>query len=75
MFFMSSMTFFNKILSGTLSEYQTVLIEIRPNIMSGLIWVQTVCKDYQLTTKVTASKEYSDWYLFPGSLHLDSNVL
>ena len=25
--------------------------------MSVLLWVQTVCKDYQQTTKVTASKE------------------
>ena len=27
--------------------------------MSGLIWFQTVCKDYQQTTIVTTSKERS----------------
>ena len=32
-------------------------IWIRTNIMLVLIWVQTVCKDYQRTTKVAASEE------------------
>ena len=32
-----------KILSGIPSECQTVWIHIRPNILSGMIWVQTVC--------------------------------
>ena len=32
------------------SESQTVLIQIRPDKTSGLIWVQTVCKGYQQTT-------------------------
>ena len=36
---------------------QTVWIQSRTDRMSVLIWVQTVCKGYQLTTKVTASKE------------------
>ena len=26
------------------------LIQIRPDILSGLVWVQTVCKSYQQTT-------------------------
>ena len=43
---------FRKILSGLSSECQTVWIQIRPDKMSGLIWVQTVCKYYQQTTKV-----------------------
>ena len=34
------------------SRCQTVWIQIRPNILTGLIWVQTVCKGYQQTTKV-----------------------
>ena len=34
------------------SECQTVWIQIKPNILSGLIKVQTVCKGYQQTTKV-----------------------
>ena len=42
---------FQNILSGTLSECQTVWIQIRTNIMLVLIWVQTVCKGYQQTTK------------------------
>ena len=29
------------------SECQTVWIQIRPDFMLGLIWVQTVCKSYQ----------------------------
>ena len=44
---------FQKILSGTLSVCHTVWIQI----LSVLIWVQTVCKGYQQTTKVSASKE------------------
>ena len=33
---------FKKNLSGTLSECQTVLIQIRTDILSVLVWVQTV---------------------------------
>ena len=47
---------FQKIISGTLTECQTVWIQIRTDILSVLIWVQTVCKGYQQTTKVAASK-------------------
>ena len=36
---------FQKILSGTQSECQTVWIQIRSDILSGLVWVYTVCKD------------------------------
>ena len=35
--------FSRKILSGILSECQIVWIQVRPDKMSGLIWVQTVC--------------------------------
>ena len=41
-----------KILSGISSECLTVWMQIRPHILSGLIWVQTVCKGYQQTTLV-----------------------
>ena len=41
---------FRIILSGIPSESQTVWIQIRPDILSGLIWVQTVCKGHQQTT-------------------------
>ena len=41
---------FPKILSVIQSVCQTVWIQISPDILSGLIWVQTVCKGYQQTT-------------------------
>ena len=47
---------FQKILSGIQSEFQTVWIQIRTDILSVLIWVQTVCKGCQQTTKVAAGK-------------------
>ena len=43
--------FFPKILSG-LYECQTVWIQIRADILSGLIWDQTVYKGFQQTTVV-----------------------
>ena len=48
---------FRKTLPETLSECQTVGIQIRTNILSVLIWVQTVCKGNQQITKVAASEE------------------
>ena len=41
---------FRKILSGIPSECQTDWIQIRPDILSDLIWVQIVCKSYWQTT-------------------------
>ena len=51
--------FFSDNISGIPSECQTIWIQIRPDVLSGLIWVQTVCKGYQQTTKVAtiAGKE------------------
>ena len=43
---------FSKNSSGISSECQTDWIQIRPNILSGLIWVQSVCKGYEQTTHV-----------------------
>ena len=40
-----------KILSKILSKCQTLWIKIRPDKMSGLIWIQTACNGYQQTTK------------------------
>ena len=37
------------------SGCQTVYIQIRPDVLLGLIWVQTVCKGYQQITKVATS--------------------
>ena len=42
---------------GIQSECQTIWIQIKSDIMSVLTRVQTVCKDYQQMTKVTACKE------------------
>ena len=48
--------FFRKILSGVPSECQTVEPD-RPQMLSDLIWVKTVCNGYQQTTKIAASGE------------------
>ena len=78
--------FFQKILSGISSECQTVWIQIRPDSLSGLIWVQTVCKGYQQTTLVGkklniqiillpfSSKFSATWRLSRGS-YMSANVL
>ena len=42
---------FPNIILGIPSECQTDWIQIRPDNLSGLIWVQTVCKGYQQTTQ------------------------
>ena len=43
---------FQKILSGIGSECHKDWIQIRPDVLSGLIWVQSVCKGYQQTPLV-----------------------
>ena len=43
--------FFEKFLQELPSECQTVWIQIRTDILSVLIWVQTVCRGYQQMTK------------------------
>ena len=53
--FFFKINFFKKYLSGIPSECQIIWIQIRPDILSGLIWIQTVCKGYQQTTKVATS--------------------
>ena len=45
------------ILKGIPSECQTVWIQIRSDVLSGLIWIQTVCKGYQQTIRVVTSGE------------------
>ena len=55
-----SADFFSQLFDFFFQEYhqcQTVWIQIRPDIKSVLIWVQTVCKDYQQTTKVNTTKK------------------
>ena len=52
-FFLSSVDFFffklifQKNPTEIASECQTVWIQIRPEVLSGLIWVQTICKGYK----------------------------
>ena len=40
-----------------------IQIIIRPDILSLLIWVQAVCKDYQQTTEVAAGRERTSLFL------------
>ena len=42
---------------GTLTKCQTIWIKIRTDRMSALIWVQTVCKDYQQMKKSPLAKK------------------
>ena len=52
MLFLSSADFFTMnffINSGIPSECQADWIQIKPDVLSGLIWVQTVCKSYKQT--------------------------
>ena len=55
--FLSSADFFQnqllgKVLSGIPSECQTDWIQISPDVLSSLIWVQSACKGYQQMTLV-----------------------
>ena len=56
--FFFKISFFEKNVSEFLpSTCQTVWILIRPDILSGLIRVQNVCKVYQQTAKVATSRQ------------------
>ena len=50
-----------------------------PDLLSGLIWVQTVCKGYQQTTKVATNKERVEsvlaWHLLHTKLTTVKPVL
>ena len=60
---------FQKILLGILSACQAVWIQIRPDILSGLIRVQTVSIDYKWTTKIPLSgKEFMLINSWPASV-------
>ena len=68
--FLSADFFQNKLfqikLSGTASECQMVWNLIRTDILSVLIWTQTVCKGYQQMIKVATSKEsVNDFNTYP----------
>ena len=64
---------FSKISLRIPSECQTVWVQIRPDKTSGLIWVQTVCKGYQHTTKV--GKELNGLKIMPFNAFVDKNYL
>ena len=54
---LSKSTFSQKFnLLGIPSEWQTVCIQIRPDVLSGLIWVQVVCKGFQQARKITTRR-------------------
>ena len=56
---------FQKNLSGTLFECQTVWIHIRTDILSVLIWVQTVRKGYrQIAKSLLTRYDLNKWQLF-----------
>ena len=48
---------------NVLSECQTVWVQKRPDVLSGLIWIQTVCKDHQQTTKFAAGWQSFNTFL------------
>ena len=55
----ADLNFFQNILSGTLSPSQTVWIQISTNILTVLIWVQTVCKGLiTVTNKANSTNLY-----------------
>ena len=65
-FFLSSVdflkiNFFKRNLSGIPAECQRVWIKIRPDMLSGLIWVQTVCNGYKQMTKVPLARKELLW--------------
>ena len=77
-FFLSSADFFQnqlfrKILSGISSECQTNWIQIRPEVLSDLIWVQSVCKGFEQTSLVGKRVNYTNSLpmkgLFGGIFH------
>ena len=57
------------------AECQTVYIQIRPDVLSGLIWVQTDCNRYQQTTLADTVLTRIDCICFEPKLHLLSTFL
>ena len=66
---------FRKILSGIASECQTNWIQIRPYVLSGLIWVQSVCKGYEQSTLVGNELKEKSLRLETGPLELCKKLL
>ena len=55
--FFFKILFRKKNLSWIPSKCQLVWIQVRPDVLSGLIWIQTVWKGYQQTIKVATSRQ------------------
>ena len=53
---LSSADFFQNQLFRKFFQCQTDWIQIRPDILSGLIWAQTVCISYQQTLLIAPAK-------------------
>ena len=56
--------FFQKLNSGTQLECQRIWIQVRTDVLSDLIWVQTVCKGYQQMTKVATRRKGFLWIFY-----------
>ena len=56
--------YFEKLFPGIPSQCQTVWIQIWRDILSGLIWVQTDCKNYQQTTLGDELKPFPMYHCF-----------
>ena len=69
------LTFSKKILSGTLAVCQTVWTKVRTDVLSVLIWVQTVCKCYQQTTNVDKSREIFGLNIFISNQFIQYNTI
>ena len=67
---------FEKNILGITSACQTVWIQNRPDLLSGLIWVQTICKGHKQTTLVGKCLKESIWICNPlnTAFHLESSV-
>ena len=48
---------------------QTDWVQIRPDVLSGMIWVQSVCKDYEQTTLV--DNELIKWWMYSHLMHYE----
>ena len=65
---------FFKVISGIPSECHTVWIQTRPHVLSGLIWVQTVCKSYQQTKLVGTHNIQDNFWLCTLTAYIVNNM-
>ena len=56
-FYQNSLFQKKKIFQEHYQRVKLFAIQISRDVLSGLIWVQTVCKDYQQMTKVAAGRQ------------------